>query len=128
MRALLKEHPVILEALMREPIYSERSLEAIEEVLETLDHYGFEEEDSLDLYTVILAFVIGFTALETGRAEAARRTNGSRHDENERRRDNALIGLPRLERARERVLTVFGPERFEPALRALTDLIENRHT
>ncbi len=116
MRALLKEHPVILEALMREPIYSEGSLEAIEEVLEALDNYGFEEENSLDLYTVILAFVIGFTALET------------RHDENEKRRDKALIGLPRRGRARERVLTIFDPERFEPALRALTDLIENRHT
>jgi TetR/AcrR family tetracycline transcriptional repressor len=126
LRALLLEHPVILEALLREPVYSDRSMEAIERVLDVLVGSGFDEDTAVDLYALILAFVIGFCALEQGR-ERTRDLDDARRDEMEKRLDDSIADLPRLQRARGRALHLFVPDQFNRTLKALTDVIQKRH-
>lgn len=104
-------------------------MEAVERVLDVLVEGGFEEDTAVDLYAVILAFVIGFSALEQGRALSRGKFQDSsdpRHEEIEQRLDETILGLPRLQRVRERALGLFEPEQFDRTLKALIDVIEAR--
>lgn len=68
LRAQLLDHPVILQAYQRRPSSSARTLSDDEHVLSALRKAGLDDDAALDVWVGIYALVMGFVAVEYGRA------------------------------------------------------------
>lgn len=68
LRAILLEHPAFLEAIQRGPITSASALRVTDAVLGSLLRSGLDAEGAVQAYSALYAYVVGFAALEHGRA------------------------------------------------------------
>lgn len=127
LQEILLEHPAILDAFRRQPIFTEQAVEAAERVLNALTERGYDADSALDLYALIVAFVVGFTALEHGRASTRARMPGqeaARLRELAERLDGAPSRYLRLRSVRARLPRLYSPAQFERSLIALARAFE----
>lgn len=67
LRALLLDHPALLDRYLRAPVAVPAALERMEAVLAVLVRAGFSDDDSIAIYASAHTFTLGFTALEVAR-------------------------------------------------------------
>jgi AcrR family transcriptional regulator len=67
-RAMLLQHPLILDTIRRQSIFTPRLLRDAERVFAAFRAAGLEDEDALDAWVTLHAFVYGFVSVELARA------------------------------------------------------------
>ncbi len=106
LRTMLLDHPAVLAAFQRRPVQSPTGVAVAANVLTALMADGLSEDDAVDAYATVYAFVVGFVSLES-RSVAI---------------DPDIIGdHPTLQRLHDRLGHLFDPSAFERGLTALVD-------
>jgi AcrR family transcriptional regulator len=107
LRAMLVEHPAVLDAFRRRPVQDSTGLAVAEQVIGALIADGLDGDTAVEVYAGVYAYVVGFVALEsrsTGTPDAG-----------------ALAGHPTLVGVAGRFETMFDGVSFERGLRGLVD-------
>ncbi len=72
-RELFSRHPCVVEIWARQPVLGTGALRWVEAGLETLEQAGFEPEDAVKAFRLLVVYTYGFTLFSRPRADAATR-------------------------------------------------------
>lgn len=106
LRAMLVEHPAVLDAFGRRPVQDSAGLAVAEQVIAALVADGLDDDAAVEVYACVYAYVVGFVAVEV-------RSNASDL--------GAFEGHPTLVRVAQRFNSKFDRASFERGLAALVD-------
>lgn len=106
LRAMLLDHPAVLDAYRRRPVQDPTGVAVAGAVLSALLADGLAEDDAVSTYAAVYAFVVGFVSLETRPVDID---------------TSVLEGQPHLQRMRDRLSHLFDETAFDRGLTALVD-------
>jgi AcrR family transcriptional regulator len=106
LRAMLREHPAVLEAYRRRPVQDPTGLAVTDGVVSALVADQVDEGEAISVYATVYAYVIGFVSLETRPVDIDR---------------SGLERHPSLRRMSGRLADLFDEATFERGLHALVD-------
>ena len=72
-RELFSRHPCVVEIWARQPVLGTGALRWVETGLETLEQAGFEPEDAVKAFRLLVVYTYGFTLFSRPRSDAAAR-------------------------------------------------------
>src|SRR5690606_1672220 len=101
LRAMLRDHPAVLEAYRRRPVQDPTGVAVAAGVVSALVADGMGEDDAIRTYAAVYAFVIGVVSLETRPVAID---------------PSAVEGHPALAPITGRLADLFGPETFARGL------------
>jgi AcrR family transcriptional regulator len=118
-RSVLLEHPLILEVCQRRASTAPRSAQTVDRCLRALRAAGLSDDDTVEAYVAVNAFVIGFTSLEHGRAHTCAARGLSTAEERKRLAGvyrQKLAGTETIQSLAEQVASITDGGRFQGAL------------
>lgn len=80
-RSSVMRHPTILAVAQRRSVVNSMALDHMERLFEALTADGFTLEEAVDIYSNLVAFVLGFVALEHGREQARLSAHRTVHEQ-----------------------------------------------
>jgi AcrR family transcriptional regulator len=106
LRAMLLEHPAVLDAYRRRPVQDRTGLAVTDAVVSALVADHLDEDAAITVYATVLAYVVGFVSLESRPIDIDR---------------SALEDHPSLRGMSGRLADLFDRAAFERGLTALVD-------
>jgi AcrR family transcriptional regulator len=120
-RAMLLEHPLILETIQRQSIFTPLLLHDAERVFAALRAAGLDDDAALDAWVTIHMFVYGYVAVEHARAAPHMTDERIRADRDRMRAvlESSPDEFPNLLRLGERPIWAVTDEQFDRSLQLI---------
>jgi AcrR family transcriptional regulator len=120
-RAMLLEHPVMLNAVQRQSFFTYRGNIYAERVLAGLSAAGLDDEAAFDAWVTLHAFIYGYVAVQHARSTRAVSDERIHADRDQFREalESAPDDFPTLLRMGDEFIWGFTDRRFERSLRRL---------